>query len=402
MAAPPRLALLMLVYAAFVSMGLPDGILGAAWPQMRAELGVALNDNWPMLALGTCGSALSNFSSGLLLRRLGVSKVLLLTTFLTAAVILGYSLAGSFAVLAGLGFFLGLGNGAVDAGLNHFAAAKLSSRHMNWLHAFWGVGVSLGTLLLSAAIALGGTWRRAYLVIALVQLALALGFVKSRKLLPSEHEAQSPHAHAPHPRFASTLRLPATWASMAAFFVYCGLECSSGLWIASALHDGRGWSSEAAGLMTTLYWASLTVGRFLIGTISQRLSSARIVLFASLGALAGTGAIALSSFLVGEGVAAGLVMAFGLLVTGLSLSPVFPMLMHDTPRAVGPRHAINLIGFQGGSGQAGFALVPIAVGTLLRVHSTEWLGALLVGIAVTLLALVKLREKLARTVTPEA
>jgi fucose permease len=389
---PPRLAFLLLIYAAFVSMGLPDGILGAAWPQMRAELSVALNDNWPMLALGTCGSALSNFLSGVALRRLGVGRVLVLTTFLTATVILGYSLAGSFAVLSVLGFFLGLGNGAVDAGLNHFASAKLSSRHMNWLHAFWGVGVSLGTLLLSASVGLGGTWRNAYLVIALAQLALGVAFALSRRALPGAAKDCS-EPHAPHPPFGATFRLPAAWASMAAFFVYCGLECGAGLWIASVLHDGRGWTTQAAGLMTTLYWASLTVGRFLIGTVSQRMASVRVVRGAVVGAIIGTSSIALSSALADLGAVAGTLTGFGLLLTGLSLAPVFPMLMHDTPRSVGPGHAINLIGFQGAAGQLGFTLLPIAVGTALRVYSTEWLGGLLLALALVLFALLSVRER---------
>lgn len=374
-------------------MGLPDGILGAAWPQMRAELAVALNDNWPMLALGTCGSALSNFLSGLALRRLGVGRVLVLTTLLTASVILGYSLAGTFTVLSVLGFFLGLGNGAIDAGLNHFAAAKLSSRHMNWLHAFWGVGVSLGTLLLSSAIALGGTWRSAYSIIALVQLVLAAAFVLGRRALPDSRGAASTDQQVEHPAFTATFRLPAAWASMAAFFVYCGLECAAGLWIASVLHDGRGFTTQAAGLMVTLYWASLTVGRFLIGTVSQRMTPGRILRAAVVGAIAGTAVIAASSRTTESGSLAGVLTALGLLLTGLSLAPIFPMLMHDTPRCVGPHHAVNLIGFQGAAGQLGFTLLPIGVGTLLRAGSTEWLGALLTALALLLLALLVLRER---------
>jgi fucose permease len=389
----PRLAVLVLIYGAFVSMGLPDGILGAAWPRMRAELAADLNDNWPMLALGTCGSALSNFSSGLALRRVGVGRVLVLTTLLTAVVIFGYSVSATFALLTGLSFFLGLGNGAIDAGLNHFAASKLSSRHMNWLHAFWGVGVSLGTLLLSAAFALGGGWRNAYLVIALVQLGLALAFILNLHALPGPTRDTRSGPHPAAPTFMATFQRPAAWLSMAVFFVYCGLECSAGLWIASALHDGRGWSTQAAGLMVTLYWGSLTLGRFLIGTISQRITAMRIVRVAVFGALLGTGLITVSSIVAPLTSGAGLLLASGLLITGISLAPIFPMLMHDTPRCVGADHAVNLIGFQGATGQLGFTLLPIAVGSVLGASSTEWLGALLGVLAITLLTLLALRER---------
>lgn len=388
-----KIGVLLLVYAAFVSMGLPDGILGAAWPQMRAELGAGLNDNWRMLALGTCGSALSSFMSGLLLRRFGVGRVLLITTFVTALAILGYAHSATLTLITALAFMLGLGNGAIDAGLNHFVAVNLSSRHMSWLHAFWGVGVSFGTLTVSGMLAAGGTWRSAYLAIGLVQLTLALAFVSQLRQLPHAAPRAEEREPVDHPSSSATLKLPASWASMGAFFVYCGLECSAGLWIASALHDGRGWTTAAAGLMATLFWASLTVGRFLIGLISQRLRAMVIVRAATAGALAGTLLLAASSAMAQGEAAAGVVTAIGLLLTGFSLSPIYPMLMHDTPRCVGPGHAMNLIGFQGGVGQLGFTLIPVAVGALLQSQSTEWLGPLLATLAMTLVALLALRER---------
>jgi fucose permease len=373
-------------------LGLPDGILGAAWPGMRAQFRVDLNDNWPMLALGTCGAALSSFVSGIALRRLGVARVLIITTFLTAFVILGYALAPTFAVITGLAFFLGLGNGAIDAGLNNFVASTLSSRHMNWLHAFWGVGVSLGTLTVSGALSMQGTWRAAYFAVGLAQLCLALGFSFNARSLPgSSSEARE---RVEHPAFRATFRLPATWASMATFFVYCGLESGAGLWIASVLHDGRGYTMRAASLMVTLYWASLTVGRFLIGTVSQRTTPIRIVRAAIVGVLFGTSLIALTS-VVPRTPSTGLITAVGLLITGLGLSPIFPMLMHDTPRCVGQGHAVNLIGFQGASGQLGYTILPIVMGALMQTHTTEWLGGMLTALAMAMLVLLVVRQRYA-------
>jgi fucose permease len=388
-----RLGVLLLVYVAFVSLGLPDGVLGAAWPQMRAELGVGLNQNWRMLALGTCGSVVSSFLSGVALRRWGVGWVLVVTTFVTALAILSYSRSATFALLTALAFLLGLGNGAIDAGLNHFVASNLSSRHMSWLHGFWSVGVSLGTLTVSATIAAGGTWRGAYLAVGTVQLSLALAFVANLHLLPRGASRAAGEPRLEPQRFGSTLRLRAAWASMAAFFVYCGLECSAGLWIASVLHDGRGWATSSAGLMATLFWASLTVGRFLVGIISQRLEVMQIVWAATAGVTFGTTLLAASSVCAGCETAAGLLTATGLLLTGFSLAPLYPMLMHDSLRCVGRSHATNLIGFQGGVGQLGFALVPAAVGGILQAGSTEWLGGLLATLAIALLALLALRER---------
>jgi fucose permease len=396
-----RRVVLLLIYAAFVSMGLPDGILGAAWPQMRGELSVGLDDNWPMLVLGTCGAAVSSFTSGLALRRFGIGRVLVFTALLTGLVIWGYSLSVNFETITVLALFLGLGNGAIDAGLNHFVATNLSSRHMSWLHASWGVGVSLGTLIVSGVFATGGTWRGAYMAVGSIQLMLALAFVVNLHSLPSTtsrvHDSTSPHA----PSLRATLGLGRSWTSMAAFFTYCGLECSAGLWITSVLHDGRGWSMQAAGLMTTLYWASLTMGRFVTGSLSQRVTAFSIVRVGLVGALLGTTLIAWSSFAIEPSAESnallGFTTALGLLILGFSLSPIYPMLMHDTPRAVGSGHAVNLIGFQGGAGQVGFTIVPIVIGTLLRVHSTAWLGALLTLLAVTLITLLALRERAVAT-----
>lgn len=388
----PQTLTVLLFYAAFISLGLPDGILGAAWPAMRTGFAAPLNGNWLMLVLGTCGGTLSSFMSGLLLRRLGVRTLLLLTTAMTGLIILGYAASPTLEVLTGLGFFLGLGNGAIDSGLNHFAANNLSTRHMNWLHASWGVGVSLGTLLVSGVLATHGSWRFAYVTVGLLQLSLGATFLFGFPLQSTSRTASGTAAPLEHPKYSSTLALPAAWASMAFFFAYCGLECGTGLWLASALHDGRNWSMQTSSLMVTVYWGSLTVGRFLIGTISHRTTPLRLIRASLVGVIAGTSFIALSSALSAQPTSAGLLTATGLLVTGLSLSPIFPMLMHDTPRCVGERHALNLIGFQAAIGNLGYALLPIAMGTIMRFYSTEWLGPMLLSLAVVLQALVVVRE----------
>lgn len=389
-----RLTFLLLIYAAFVSMGLPDGILGAAWPQMRAELGVGLNDNWLMLLLGTGGASVSSFATGFLLRRLGIGRILVLTTLLTASVMAGHSASPTFALVTALAFFLGLGNGAIDAGLNHFAATNLSSQQMSWLHGFWGVGVSLGTLIVSGVFMLGGSWRAAYLALAALQLSLALSFALNIRSLPNSAQPANQAQPVVFPTLRATLLQPNAWVSIALFFTYCGLECSTGLWLGSVLHDGRGWSLEAAGLMATLYWASLTVGRFLTGFASRWMKAHDIVRFAVSTALVGTLLITWSSLAPMPALWAGIVTAFGLLLTGFSLSPIYPLVMHDTPRVIGAYHAINLIGFQGGAGQLGYTLIPIGVGALLQAHSTRWLGALLTVLAATLVVLLGFRARL--------
>jgi fucose permease len=316
-----------------------------------------------------------------------------MTTFLTVAVIFGYAGSPSLTVLTALSFFLGLSNGAVDAGLTSFAANHLSSRHMNWLHASWGVGMSLGTVVVSGALLMQRTWRSAYVVVAALQLCLGIAFLLSFPTLRESTQDRDTHPGEARPPFLSTLSLPTSWGSMAAFFVYCGVECGTGLWIASLLHDGRHWSMKAASLMVTVYWGSLTVGRFLIGTVSQRTTPLRLVRASLRGVVFGTTLIALSSALAAHPVLSGLLTAGGLLVTGLGLSPIYPMLMHDTPRSVGTLHALNLIGFQTAVGTLGYTLLPILMGTVLRHTTTEWLGSMLFGLTVVLVGIVSLRER---------
>jgi fucose permease len=226
-------------------------------------------------------------------------------------------------------------------------------------------------------------------------MSLAAAFLVTFPEFPKTSSDAKPEKRAGAMTFLTTLALPTTWISMALFFIYCGLESGTGLWIASALHDGRGWTMEGASLMATLYWGSLTVGRFLIGTVSQRTTPTRITRIASVGAFIGTSIIALSSMLANQFAWAGLMTAVGLLFTGLSLSPIFPMLTHDTPRCVGQDHALNLIGLQMGSGVVGYTILPIVIGTVMRVHSTDWLGSMLTVLAVSMLALLVVRDRLA-------
>ena len=398
MATSPRFGflLLALIYAAYISLGLPDGIMGAAWPQVRAEFGVPLNANWPIYILGLAGGLISSLSAGALMRQISTGRILLFTTLLTGSSVAACGLAPQYFVLILLSFLLGLGNGAVDAALNHHAATHLSSRHMNWLHGFWGVGVSTGTLIVAGVNALGGSWRVACLSVATVQGLLALIFLTTQSSWAepaSGIQGSTTNIPVPErPRNAQTFRLPAAWVSMGAFFLYCSVEFGTGVWTTSLLEEGRGWHADRAVLFVTLFWGSLTVGRFLVGTVSNRLGPQRILRLALTGVLLGTALISLSS-LCGRGNLGGVISAAGLLFTGLSLAPIYPTLMHDTPACVGRGHSMNLIGFQAAAANIGLTCMPGLMGTLMRSTTVELLGILLFIPTCALAALIGLREK---------
>ncbi|HKO53675.1 MAG TPA: MFS transporter [Polyangiaceae bacterium] len=331
------LILLLLVYAAFVSLGLPDGAFGAGWPAMRVELRQPLEALGLATCLWTTCSALSSFVSAYVLVRLGTLNVVLVSGLLTACALLGFSLAPSFAWVVVLAVPLGFGAGSVDAGLNHHAAAHYSSRHMNWLHASWGVGATLGPLALSAAIAGPGGWRAGYVAIGLGQLVLVLLLFLSRGLWPAHAGQAAPisDGDAPGGAVRSSLTL---WLGPASFALYAGAEGGIGMWAASVLRDSRGFSAAGAGTVVASYFAAITLGRIVSGVAADRVGNRRLVRW-GLG-IAGLG-VAVFAWPGGT-----LAAISGLTLIGLGFAPIYPCLMHETAQRFDAASARLVIGRQ--------------------------------------------------------
>ncbi|MET7807881.1 MFS transporter [Micromonospora chersina] len=395
--APPRPALLLLAYLAFVSLGLPDGLIGVGWPSIRRDLGVPTEAVGVVLTAGTVAYLTSSVLAGFTLARLGVGWLLAGSTLLAGVALSGYASTPALAVMVGFALVLGLGSGAIDAGLNAYAAGAFGPRHMNWMHAFFGLGVAIGPLIMTAVLGAGLSWRWGYAVVAAAQLALATAFALTVRLwrtrppggatLPPDPIAPQvvpggPAEDAPEARRSSigaTLRLPAVWLGGAAFAVYVAIEVSTGLWAFLLLTEGRGLAAAVAGLCVSGYWGSLFVGRVVQGVVAERLGSARVLRGSLLGMAAGAVLVALP--------APGWVTVAGLLVVGFAAAPVFPLLTLTTAERVGRDHADRTIGLQIGAAGLGAALVPAAVGVLLARVSVAALGPTLVVLAVALIAL---------------
>ncbi|XTZ17915.1 MFS transporter [Micromonospora echinospora] len=375
----PRASLLLLAYLAFVSLGLPDGLLGVGWPAMRSEFGVPTEAVGVALTAGTAGYLTSSLLAGFGIARLGVGRLLAGSTLLASLALTGYALAPGLAVVVCCALVLGLGSGAVDSGLNAYAAGAFGPRHMNWLHAFFGLGVALGPLIMTGAIGAGVSWRWGYGLVAAGQLALAVAFAltvrawRDRGAVPGR---PTPAASVP---VRQTLRLPAVWLGALGFGVYAAIEIGAGLWAFLLLTEGRGLGAAAAGICVSGYWVSLFVGRVVQGVIAERFGSGR-VLWGSLVGLAG-GAV-----LVALPGPAWLAVA-GLAVIGFAAAPVFPLLTLTTADRVGGAHADRAIGVQIAVAGLCGALGPTAIGVLLGRTSVEALGPALVVLAVTLIAL---------------
>ncbi|RZT77574.1 fucose permease [Micromonospora violae] len=396
--ARPRAALLLLSYLAFVSLGLPDGLLGVSWPSIRGDFDVPTEAVGWVLTAGTLGYLTSSVLAGFTLARIGVGALLAGSTALASLALTGYSVSPVLAVLVGCALVLGLGSGAVDSGLNAYAAGAFGPRHMNWLHAFFGLGVAIGPLIMTGVLSSGLAWRWGYGIVAAAQLVLAAAFVLTVRAwhrdVPAgagtdaaagatgqDEPAATDAGPAPIVRVPvrDTLRLPAVWSGTLAFVLYVAIEVSAGLWAFLLLTEGRGLGAALAGGCVSAYWGSLFVGRVVQGLVAERLGAGLVLRVSLAGMAVGAALVAV------PGPAA--LAVLGLVVVGFAAAPVFPLLTLTTAERVGAAHADRAIGLQIGAAGTGAALVPAGLGVLIGNMSVEVLGSALLVLALALVAL---------------
>jgi fucose permease len=394
--------LLILAYLAFVSLGLPDGLIGVGWPSMRSEFAAPTEAVGFLLAAGTAGYLTSSVVAGFTIARLGIGWLLAGSTALASLALTGYALSPGLTPTMAFALVLGLGSGAIDSGLNAYAAGAFGPRHMNWLHAFFGLGVAVGPLIMTAVLAAGLAWRWGYGMVAIAQVVLAGAFVLTVRAwgdrsAPGRGEAQHPASAEPvvPPRIRATLTMPAVWVGAAAFAVYVSIEVAAGLWAFLLLTEGRGLGATAAGIGVSIYWGGLFAGRVVQGLVAERVGSDRVLR----GSLAGMTAGAMLVALPGSAWLA----VTGLALVGFGAAPVFPLLTLTTADRVGAAHTDRAIGLQIGAAGLGAALVPGGIGLLLDRRGVELLGPALAGLCLLLLALylVASRPRAARPGTAE-
>lgn len=363
----PKLNLLLtlLVFLGFVSIGLPDGLTGVAWPAMRGYFGLPLDALGGLLVSYTAGYLVASFGSGRLLARLSVGAVLALSCLATGLSLLGYASVGHWWLIIALGTLAGLGAGAIDAGLNTYAATHFTARMVNWLHAFYGVGALSGPLLMTRLLAAGFQWQWGYALVGGGQLALAACFGLTLRRWNEEQRVDEASTSEPVSvaTNASTLRLPVVWLSIAIFFVYTGIEAVTGAWAFSLLTEARGVSLMIAGTWVSLYWGALTVGRILSAMLADRWP----VCWLLRGCIAGQAAGALLLWFN----LCQLSSLLGLVLLGLASAPIFPTLIASTPSRIAQNHLANTVGFQIAAAVLGQSLLPALVGVLARHLSLE-------------------------------
>jgi fucose permease len=380
-----RTSVLLLAYFAFISLGLPDGLLGVGWPSIAADFRVGTDAVGLLLFAGTAGYLVSSVAAGFSIARLGVGRLLAGSTALASIALTGYALAPGFGFLVPCALIAGFGGGAIDAGLNAYAAGAFGPRHMNWMHAFFGLGVAIGPLIMTTVLSAGLAWHWGYGIVATGQAVLAVAFavtVRSwaqHRPAPAGDPAGTPGKSPAATRIAVTLAIPAVWLSAAAFAIYVAIEVTAGLWAFLLLTEGRGVSATVAGVCVSAYWASLFVGRVVQGFVVERVGTTRILLGSLAGLLLGSALVAVPG--------PGWLAVAGLLVIGFAAAPVFPLLTLTTADRVGAAHADRTIGVQIGASGLGGALIPAGIGVLIDRLGAQILGPALVVLSALLLIL---------------
>lgn len=331
-----------LTYISFISLGLPDGLLGVAWPSIRTFFDLPLDALGALLVMFTAGYLLSSFSSGRILARLNVGLLLALSCLATALGLLGYALTPNWWIMVALGLLSGLGAGAIDAGLNTYAATHFSPRSVNWLHACYGIGATIGPFIMTSVLAAHHPWQRGYVIVGIGQLTLAMCFGMTSKLwannkreaglAQNDHSksASSVRASPTSPTLTGTLRLPAVWLSLAVFFVYTGIEAAAGTWSYSLFTEGRGVPMMMAGTWVSVYWGCLTAGRLLSGFAINFVTVRLLLRYCIVGIALGAGLIWINI--------TNFISFIGLALMGLSSAPIFPSMIATTPERLGETH----------------------------------------------------------------
>ena len=383
------LLLLAIIYIAFISLGLPDSLLGAAWPVMYEELGVPISYAGIVTMIIAAGTIVSSLLSDWLMRKVGAGVITAVSVFMTAAALFGFSASHSFLLLCLWAVPYGLGAGAVDAALNNYVALHFSSRHMNWLHCFWSVGAAASPYIMSYCLTGGFGWNNGYRSVAVVQtiltaaLFLSLPLWKRRRLEGAEGESAAKALSLPR-----AVKIKGVPFVLIMFFGYCALEQAAGLWASSYLVQFRGVDTDTAAWSASLFYLGIAAGRFLCGFVAERLGDRRLIRIGILTMIGGVLLIALP-------VPYDAFTLAGLLIVGLGCAPVYPSVIHSTPANFGKENSQAIIGIQMASAYVGTTFMPPLFGLIAAHIHIGLYPAFLLALALLMLCM---SEKLNRTV----
>ncbi|MGW8821219.1 MFS transporter [Paenibacillus lautus] len=353
---------LIIIYLAFISLGLPDSLLGSAWPVIWPDIGSSVGSAGIVSMVIAGGTIVSSLASGSMIKRLGTGRITLFSCFLTAGALLGFSLAPSMAWLVVLAIPLGLGAGAVDAALNHYVAENYKAHHMNWLHCFWGVGATMGPMIMSSYIADHNSWRSGYTAVSIIQFSLVIillitlplwkrvAAMRENDRPQTENVVDIEKRQQEQIVKAGIFRIRGVKPTLTAFLFYCGVETTVGLWGASYLVGAKHISADTAAIWISLYYGGITLGRLITGFITLKVGNRLLIRYGQLITILGGIILVLplsASFSL-----------TGFMLIGLGLAPIYPGLLHETPSRFGKEHSAKLMGYQMAVAYTGTTLLP--------------------------------------------
>ena len=366
--------LLAIIYISFVSLGLPDALLGAAWPVMQTQMQVPVSYAGGISLIIAIGTVISSLQSDRLTKSLGPGKVTAISAAMTALAIFGFSISDAYWQLCLWAIPFGLGAGSVDASLNNYVALHYASRHMSWLHCMWGLGASIGPYIMGAALTGGLRWNMGYGIISVLQVILTIGLFASLPLWKNRQDAGKNGAPGAPLTLKQITAIPGAKEVMLAFFCYCALEQTAILWGSSYFVIHNGMDEETAASLASLFLIGLTIGRGLNGFLTYKLSD--------------TDLIRLGQGIIGLGIVIMLLPLgnlgsfIGLMLCGLGCAPIYPCIIHSTPDHFGEDNSQALIGVQMASAYVGICCMPPLFGLIANQISAAmlpwYLGAILI------------------------
>ena len=356
--------LLLIIYLSFISLGLPDALLGAAWPSMYRELHVSISYAGAISMIIAFGTIISSLQSDRLTRKLGTGKVTAISVAMTAVALFGFSTSHSFVALCLWAIPYGLGAGSVDASLNNYVALHYESKHMSWLHCMWGIGAAAGPYIMGYVLTNGRSWNSGYRVISVLQIILTMILIFSLPLWKNRPEIIDDNGQEVSAKALSlreVIRIPGAKEIMVCFFCYCALEQTAGLWASSYLSLYKGVSVETAATFASMFYIGITVGRALSGFVTMKLNDVQMI---RLGQVLIAVGILIMFLPFGQTLS-----LVGLIVIGLGCAPIYPCIIHSTPTHFGADKSQAIIGIQMASAYVGTLLMPPVFG-LIANHIT--------------------------------
>lgn len=348
--------LLAIIYLAFISLGLPDSLLGSAWPVMYRELDAPISYAGILSMIISAGTILSSLFSDKITRKLGTGLVTSISVLLTASALFGFSVSRSFFLLCLFAIPYGLGAGAIDAALNNYVALHYNSRQMSWLHCFWGVGASISPYIMGYALGNGLGWRNGYSMVSVIQLAITVILFlslplwkKKTALTPGSEDYEAPLG------LRAALKIKGVLLVLITFLAYCAFESTCGLWASSYLVEYKGLDSQTAANFASLFFLGITLGRFVCGFVADKIGDKNMIRIGLITVLAGILLILLP-------VSGDITALTGLLIIGIGAAPVYPSIIHSTPTNFGKENSHAIIGIQMASAYVGSTFMPPVFG----------------------------------------